>query len=85
MALSRIGMTRNLGGNRGNNQVREDESSVILVGTSITFCKLNLQSRFVNFLFKEGSHEDDKLTLKSPNKMMLERFRHKFYIAKENS
>ena len=57
---------------------------VTLVGTSITFFKLNLQSRLVHFLFNKRSHEDDKLTLKSLNKMMLERLRHKLSITTEN-
>ena len=39
----------------------------------------------MNFLFKERSHEDDKLTLKSPSKMILEQFRHKISITTENS
>lgn len=46
--------------------ISEDVSPVTLVGTSITFFKLNLLSRLVNLLFKERSHEDDKLILNSP-------------------
>ena len=65
-------ITRNLGGNRGNNQVNKRRRIAGDSGgmTSIMFFNLNLQSRLVNFPFKERSHEDDKLTLKSPNKMM---------------